>query len=63
MDEQERIWVCQLCGQRVTWAVGSKEPWLPRGYFEACKLRGHMVGIECVAYRDVPTAKRLLLQA
>ena len=56
MDE---IWKCELCGQSVE-VVAGKFVELPQGYFENCKLREHMIGDECIAFRDADAAKRIL---
>jgi hypothetical protein len=57
-----RIWKCPICAQTVI-ARPSSQPILPSGYFDNCKLKDHMVGIECVARGDLATAKRLLGEA
>ena len=53
-----RDWKCPICAQTVVF--GPQGPIeLPEGYFEACKLRKHMVGDECIAFSDLETAMRL----
>ncbi len=49
-------WDCPICWQRVEIGNGK----LPPGYFETCKLRDHMIGDECIAYRDPQRAQQLL---
>jgi hypothetical protein len=51
------IWDCPLCGQSVEIGAG-----LPPNYFDTCRLRDHMIGDECIAYRDPERARRLLLE-
>jgi hypothetical protein len=55
------IWKCELCGQSVK-VVAGKFVELPQGYFENCKLREHMIGDECIAFRDADGARRILAQ-
>jgi hypothetical protein len=52
------IWDCPLCGQSIE--VGTRRR--PQGYFETCRLREHMVGDECIAYRQPDKALGLLKQ-
>jgi hypothetical protein len=52
------IWDCPFCGQTIEVGTGR----LPPNYFETCKLRDHLVGNECIAYRDPEAARRLLLK-
>ena len=60
-DLAQRIWACELCGQKVIMRPGSALPILPPGYFDNCKLRDHMIGNECIARRDPETGRRLLV--
>jgi hypothetical protein len=48
------IWDCPLCGQVVE--IGSRPP----NYFETCRLRDRMIGDECLAYRDLRGAEKIL---
>jgi hypothetical protein len=50
------IWDCPLCGQRIE--VGTRKR--PPDYFETCRLRDHMVGDECIAFRDPEAALKIL---
>ena len=50
------VWECRFCGQRIE--VGAHKR--PPGYFETCKLRDHMIGDECIAFRDPDKARELL---
>jgi hypothetical protein len=50
------IWDCPLCGQAIEIGTHKRPP----GYFETCKLPDHMVGDECLAYRDPDRALQLL---
>ncbi len=50
------VWDCPLCGQSVE--IGSGK--LPPNYFETCRLRDHMIGTECIAYRDLDRAQAIL---
>ena len=54
-----RTWKCEFCGQSVG-VVAGKFAQLPEGYFDNCKLREHMIGNECIAFRDADAAKLLL---
>ena len=54
-----RIWTCPICEQTVIARPGS-QPTLPPGYFDNCKLKDHMIGVECIARRDLEAAKRPL---
>jgi hypothetical protein len=38
----------------------ASNPVLPADYRETCKLADYMIGTECVAFRDLKTARRLL---
>lgn len=51
-------WRCSLCGVTVDWK--DNIPILPAGYFDTCKLKDHLIGNECVAYRDIHRARKLL---
>jgi hypothetical protein len=53
-------WVCPLCGQTVI--VGPDGPRMRPKYYETCKLTNHMIGNECLAYRDFEGAKRLIAE-
>jgi hypothetical protein len=53
---RQNCWDCPLCGQSLEIGGG-----LPPDYFETCRLRDHMIGQECIAYRDLERARRLLL--
>jgi hypothetical protein len=59
---ETRVWKCPICAQTVIARPGS-QPILPSGYFDNCKLKDRMVGIECIARRDLEAAKRLLGEA
>jgi hypothetical protein len=52
------IWDCPLCGQAIEIGTGKRPP----GYFETCLLREHMVGDECLAYRQPEKALELSKQ-
>jgi hypothetical protein len=54
-----RIWTCPICKQIVVRREASN-PVLPADYRETCKLADYMIGTECVAFRDLKTARRLL---
>jgi hypothetical protein len=56
----DRIWVCEICDQTLVWLKGSSIPKLPPDYLETCKLRKHMVDMECIAFRDLRRARTLL---
>ena len=47
---------CPLCGQSIEIGTGRRPP----NYFETCRLRDHMIGDECIAYRDPVGALALL---
>jgi hypothetical protein len=51
-------WQCPLCHQIVT-LIKDGNPRLPRGYFETCKLKDRMAGIECIAFRQETRAREL----
>jgi hypothetical protein len=59
---KSRVWKCPICAQTVIAGPGS-QPILPSGYFDTCKLKDRMIGIECVARGDLEAAKRLLGEA
>lgn len=59
---KSRVWKCPTCAQTVI-ARPSSQPILPSGYFDTCKLKDRMIGIECVARGDLEAAKRLLGEA
>ena len=59
MSDIDRSWTCEVCGQSLFRPAGSAKVILPPGYFQNCKLRDHMIGDECIAYRDLPKAKSL----
>ena len=54
-----RIWTCPICKQIVVRREAAN-PILPADYRETCKLADYMIGTECVAFRDLKTARRLL---
>jgi hypothetical protein len=54
----DTVWGCPLCGQVVE--VRSGQTILPPDYFETCRLPERMIGNECIAFRDLDTARRLL---
>ena len=60
MSDIDRSWTCEICGQSLFRPAGSTKTILPPGYFQNCKLRDHMIGDECIAYRDLPKAKSLV---
>jgi len=51
------IWDCPLCGGVVD-TSGGKRGRLPA----ACRLKNHSVGEECLAYRDLERAEKILKQ-
>jgi hypothetical protein len=59
-DLAQRVWTCEICGQKVIKRPDSALPILPPGYFEDCKLRDRMIGDECLARRDLEAARRLM---
>jgi hypothetical protein len=59
---KSRVWKCPICAQTVITRPGS-QPILPSGYFDNCKLKHHLVGVECIVRRDPEGAKRLLGEA
>ena len=52
------VWDCPFCGQSIE--VGTHKR--PSDYFETCRLRDHMIGDECIAYRQPDKALELLKQ-
>jgi hypothetical protein len=58
-DEKRKAWSYEICGQVVEWQATGK-PRHPVEVYETCKLKGHYVGDECIAYRDLPKARELV---
>ena len=58
MAADKKAWTCEICGQLVEWQANGK-PLHPVEVYEACKLKEHYIGDECIAYRDLPKAKAL----
>lgn len=52
----QRCGIAPLCGKCVE--IGSGK--LPPDYYETCRLREYMIGLECIAYLDIGRALRLL---
>jgi hypothetical protein len=50
-----QIWDCPLCGAVVD-TSGGKPGRLP----DSCRLRRHSIGEECLARRDLETARKIL---
>ena len=55
--KKQNIWECEICGQEIL--LNPRGPQLPANFSENCKLREHMIGNECIAFRDLPRAKEL----
>ena len=53
-----RIWKCEFCGQAVVCRDGHAK--LSPEQRETCLLWEHVVGNECIGYRDPATAVRIL---
>lgn len=58
-DRKQTTWKCELCSQSVLLDVDGT-PWFPPGFAENCPLKDHMIGYECIAFRDRERAQRLL---
>jgi hypothetical protein len=52
-------WECGFCGQTVMFDVDGT-PWLPPGFLKNCQLREHLIGYECIAFRDTERAAQLI---
>jgi hypothetical protein len=60
MGNTAPVWKCEFCGQSVALKAEGGLAQLPPGFFENCKLRDHLIGSECVAFRDPATARSLI---
>lgn len=59
MRRERTMWECEFCTQTVLLDVDGT-PWFPPGFVENCRLRDHIIGYECIAFRDRERAERLL---
>ena len=57
-EAAKKTWTCEICGQVIEWRANGK-PLHPVQVQENCKLKDHYVGDECIAYRDLPQARKL----
>jgi hypothetical protein len=57
--KERRRWTCEFCGQTVLIDVDGAH-WLPPGFLKNCRLADHVIGPECIAFRDRQTAEELL---
>src|SRR5690349_18761952 len=59
LKRERTRWECEFCGQTVMFDVDGT-PWLPPGFLKNCQLQDHLIGYECIAFRDRERAARLV---
>jgi hypothetical protein len=60
VDDVKMIWTCELCGQAAVSHTASGALTVQPGFYGHCMLRDHMIGNECIAYRQLEEARKMV---